>query len=239
MSETQTLDVQSTAQQLLLQAKTGKPTEGFVQQLAKISPEELAAALTADAEKLAFWINVYNAFTILLLEKDPDQITTWSGRKRYFGSPKIWIAGEHLSFNDIEHGILRRSMVWWSLGYLKKWGVGAFEAKMRVERLDPRLHFALNCGMVSCPPIRFYETENIDALLDLASAAYLETEVNYDQANNTLVVSKLMQGYMGDFGGTKGVLEFISKYKELPKAPFDVKYGTYDWTAAVGVFAEN
>ena len=44
---------------------------------------------------------------------------------------------------------------------------------MLAVELDPRIHFALNCGATSCPPIRVYSSANLDYQLDRAAASFL------------------------------------------------------------------
>ncbi len=64
------------SQQLLLQAKTHEPTDSLVAVLKQVSAEQLTAQLTTDDYKKAFWINLYNAFTQIILTKNPDNIKT-------------------------------------------------------------------------------------------------------------------------------------------------------------------
>ncbi|MFZ8458418.1 DUF547 domain-containing protein, partial [Staphylococcus aureus] len=88
------------------------------------------------------------------------------------------------SYDDIEHGILRKSSIKWSLGYAKKWFPSTKEKLLRVNKVDYRIHFALNCGAKSCPPIAFYDDAKLDAQLDIATKAYLIGSVTYDSNAN-------------------------------------------------------
>ena len=200
--------------------------------LASLTPGELRDGLLGDAEKLAFWINVYNAGIQYLLRRDPGAY----GRKwRFFASAGVTIAGRRLSFNAIEHGMLRRSRFGYSLGYLSNPLPNGFERQFRLERPDPRIHFALNCGAASCPPISTYFAESIDAQLDLAAGSYVESECRYDPGSNIVTVPRLFFWFHGDFGGRRGTVEFLRRYAQLPPAVQPrVKYGPYDWTLAMG-----
>ena len=80
-----------------------------------------------------------------------------------------------MSLDDIEHGILRRSKIKWSEGYFNKLFPSKFEKENRVNKVDYRIHFALNCGARSCPPIAFYDPEKLDKQLDVATMIYLKS----------------------------------------------------------------
>ena len=105
--------------------------------------------------------------------------------------------------DDIEHGILRRSKVKWSFGYFNKLFPSAFEKKHRVDTLDYRIHFSLNCGATSCPPIAFYKPEQLDKQLEVATKVYLSGEAAYNEADNTVALPALMGWFRGVFGGKK------------------------------------
>ena len=216
------------SQDFMYAAKTGDQTSGFVAQLRQMTMRELQSAIKTDEEKKAFWINLYNAFTQVALKKDPGQ---YKKRGRFFGNRQIEIAGHSFSLDDIEHGILRRSKIKWSLGYLSKLFPGKTEKTLRVNSLDYRIHFALNCGAKSCPPIAFYKPENISRQLDLATSAYLKGEASFNESANTLKLPALMSWFRHDFGGRKKMIELVKQLSILPvdKHPV-VKFNKYDWT---------
>ena len=132
--------------------------------------------------------------------------------------------------DDIEHGILRHSKIKWSLGHLNKLFPSKREKALRVDSLDYRLHFALNCGAKSCPPIAFYNAENLDAQLELATKAYLTSEAEYESAKNTVRLPKLMSWFRADFGGKKGIIKILQKYGLLAAGVKPaVEFKDYDW----------
>jgi hypothetical protein len=94
------------SKQILLAATTKEPTDLFAHMLESISEENIRNDLTSDNLKKAFWINLYNAWTQIILSKDPSK---YKSRSSFFGSRQILIAGMKLSLDDIEHGMLRRS----------------------------------------------------------------------------------------------------------------------------------
>ena len=66
---------------------------------------------------------------------------------------------------------------------------------------EPLIHFALNCGAESCPPIKNYSSENIKEQLNLATQAFFEDEKSLTIVSETeLKVSKILDWYKVDFG---------------------------------------
>lgn len=215
------------SQSLLLAAKTKEPVDSFINILRNTPETELKKQLITDAEKKAFWINIYNAFTQVMLSKNPDQ---YKKRSSFFGSRQVVIAGRQLSLDDIEHGILRHSKVKWSLGYFNKLFTPAFEKENRVDTLDYRIHFALNCGAKSCPPIAFYKPEQLDKQLDMATKVYLKGESEYKEPGNKVYVPALMGWFRRDFGGKRQMKLLLVKLDIIPAGKNPVlKFKSYDW----------
>ena len=226
------------SQELLLAVKTGEKTDSLENALCAMDEIFLIKELPTQNQKRAFWINLYNAFSQTLLEKDTNAIRTWKGRLKHYSSRKICVAGNMLSLNDIEHGMLRHSKVWWSMGYLNKWFPNRFEKKMRVP-LDNRIHFSLNCGAKSCPAIAFYNPENLDQQLNLATKVYLKQDVSFDQQGNTVNITELAKWYKNDFGGKKGIITFLKKYELIPAdAVPEIRYHDYDWSVLLKSFRQ-
>lgn len=221
------------SQQLLLQAKTHEPTDSLVKIVEGISAEQLTAALVDDNYKKAFWINLYNAFTQVILSKNPDK---YKNRGAFFGDKQIAIAGRTLSLDDIEHGILRHSKVKWSLGHLTKLFPSSFEKKQRVDTVDYRIHFSLNCGAKSCPPIAFYSPEQLDKQLNMATKVYLQGEAEYNEKENTVALPAIMGWFRGDFGGKKKMVDLLHQLEIVPKDKTPaVSFKKYNWN----LFLEN
>jgi Protein of unknown function, DUF547 len=216
------------SQDFLYAAKTGDSTAAYQLQLKKIALSELVQQVDTDDEKKAFWINLYNAYTQVILKNNPDQ---YQKRGQFFGSRQIEIAGHRFSLDDMEHGILRRSKIKWSLGHLNKLFPGKTEKLLRVNKLDYRLHFALNCGAKSCPPIAFYRPEDINLQLDLAAKAYLAGEAQYDAASNRVLLPAIMGWFRGDFGGKKKMTGILWRQGVVPAGKKTrIKFKKYDWT---------
>jgi hypothetical protein len=197
-------------------------------QLDDLSLDALPALLPDDASRKACWINLYNAWTLLLLRRHPEM---YSRRTAFFARKAIRLAGHVFSLNDIEHGILRRGAIWWALGYLRHPFPSRLHSTLAVESVDPRIHFALNCGAASCPPIRAYTSEAIDAQLDTAARHYLQQHCQYDPDRRRIALPRLLLWFRGDFGGRTGILHMLRQYgiigaSDTPR----FSYRPYDWT---------
>ena len=123
------------------------------------------------------------------------------------------------------------------MGFFNAWFVDDWEKKFRMNILDNRIHFALNCGAQGCPPVLFYEAKNIEKQLELATRSFLKKEVQFKPDENKVYVSKIFYWYKGDFGGKSGILKFLKKYNKVPeKAKPSIVFREYDWTLLVGHF---
>jgi thiol-disulfide isomerase/thioredoxin len=215
------------SQQFIYAVKTGDPAASIIQKLKDIPFDTLTDKLKTDNDKKAFWINLYNGYTQFILKEDPGK---YKNRNKFFKSRQIEVAGKQFSLDEIEHGILRHSKIKLSLGYLNKPFPGKTEKALRVKKLDYRIHFALNCGAKSCPPIAFYNPENLNQQLDLATKAYLTGESQYNSIKNIIYLPALMGWFRRDFGGKKGMKKLLKKIDLLPAGSNPkIKFKKYDW----------
>ena len=220
-------------------AGEGDPAD-YRRALADLDPQVLAAALDDDA-RLAFWLNVYNASVQDYLAQEP-RLFEERGlvpRRPIFRRELLTIAGESLSVDDVEDGILRRSQSGVGLGYVPRLRQSRFERRHRVGDVDPRIHFALNCGAASCPPVLAYTAADVDAQLDASTRSYLDTEVTYDASTRTATVPKLFSWYRGDFGGKAGIKRFLREHDAVPASGrLSLAWADYDWTLKLGHYAD-
>jgi hypothetical protein len=204
-------------------------------QLQQFNPD----ILTTPSEKLAFWINLYNALVIdavirLNISKSVTQGAL--GVVRFFRKAAYQIGGYRLSLEDIEHGILRGNQ---GHPYIPGKQFNSADPRLSwiIRPSDPRIHFALNCASNSCPPIGFYSAEKIETQLEIASQNFITQEVRFKPTSNILELSRIFQWYAIDFGGKQGVLAFVAKYlhdAELNQqietsAKIIFQYQPYDW----------
>ncbi len=203
----------------------------------QLDVQELESQLNNEAKKKAFWVNYYNIYVQYLLVQNPG---LFDNRDNFFKENQIRIAGHLCSFDMIEHGIIRRSKNKYSLGYFGKIFVEDFEERFRLENVDYRVHFALNCGAKSCPPVAFYDWQEIDNQLDQVSMEYLKTQVKLDKESNELYIPILAFWFKADFGGLDGIKTMLMRYDFdllLSQEP-DIKYLEYDWTLLTSNYIE-
>ena len=199
-----------------------------------------------DARK-AFWINLYNALIIhtviaYSIEKSMLELRGVFDRAAYV------VGGYRYSTNDIEHGILRANR---GPAYLpfKQFRSDDPRLGYALEAVDYRLHFTLNCGAQSCPPIGFYQENLLNQQLDLAARHFVNhggVEIKRDE--NEIAVSQLLRWYAVDFGGNPlyrinvnidRVLKTIAPYidDEADRTfiieyvdTANIRFVPYDWT---------
>lgn len=222
------------SQEAVYAAKTGENTAALQKQLANLDEVVLATTLTNDADKKAFWINLYNAYTQILLQQKKQR---YQNRSRFFGDRIITIAGRPYSLDDIEHAILRRGRTKWSWGYITNPFLPARFKRLRVNKVDYRIHFALNCGAKSCPPIAFYSAEKLDTQLNLATANYLTSSVQYNAATKEVWVPRILSWFRADFGGKKGIRKLLTTQGLTPAGTKPrLRFSPYDWTLSLNNF---
>jgi hypothetical protein len=137
-------------------------------------------------QRLAFWINAYNLFTLrAIVDHYPirSAVFTLQPRNSIRQIGGVWTqltwhaAGRTLTLDDIEHRILRP------------------------EFKEPRVHFAINCASVGCPPLAAepYRPASLDAQLDEAARRYLASDRGLTVDGNTLRVTEILDWYGEDF----------------------------------------
>ena len=138
------------------------------------------------AERMAFWINAYNAFTLKAIVDHYPIRSRWFTRHPRNSIRQIdgvwttrqWRAGGRtVSLDDIEHEILRPTFG------------------------DARIHFAVNCASIGCPPLAAepYRAPTLDAQLDAAARRYLSAPQGLRIDGGTLRVSSIFKWYGQDF----------------------------------------
>jgi len=177
-------------------------------------------ALEGRSERLAFWIDAYNILAIDLVVRHPGIESI-----RDIGSllRPVWdreagrVGGRARSLGEIEHEILR------PMG-------------------DPRIHGAIVCASVSCPPLRRepFEAARLDPLLDDQMRRWLaspEKGLRVERDSNTVHLSRVFDWFAGDFEAEGGALAFASRYAPEPERAWlaahaeglRIRYLPYDW----------
>lgn len=216
----------------LSQVKSGDSLNETLNQLRQYSTNNLIAGLNNDNARKTFWLNLYNGWFQILAQRG---LT----KPKIFTTKAIEFADRTFSLDEIEHGILRKYRWKLSLGYLPQVWHGKTIKKLAATQIDFRIHFALNCGAKSCPPIRSYEYSNIDQQLELATLSFLSTETEIDENQKSVRVTKLMQWFRADFGGKSGIKTIVGRYLKKDINDFTIRYQKYDWSARLAFYADE
>lgn len=154
-----------------------------------------------ECDRKALLINLYNAMTfhgIVAYGRRPG----WWYLYCFFITPIVSysLAGVAISLDDIENGMLRLLP-----GYFMAEDQ-EFQRRMRVGRLDERIHMALNCGAQGCPAVGVYSGPTLDAELDEAAATFVADNKNVkvqtsDDGGIHVALSELFKMYISDFAG--------------------------------------
>jgi len=214
---------QKLSQNLLFAVKTEAITQHFVDGLATLDVAKMKKSLSTDTDKKAFWINLYNAFFQILRKEHQLKAPA------IYREKQIVVAGQSFSLDDIEHGILRRYRWKFSLGYLPNTFTPKYIKQLAVDKIDGRIHFALNCGAKSCPPIAFYTPEELNDELDLAAGSFLEGETTINAAKKEVHTTRLLLWFRADFGGKKGIRQLLEKHLAIALKNFSIQYNDYSW----------
>ena len=155
-------------------------------------------------EQEAYWINLYNALTVaLILEHYPVpsirdiDISPGLFSDGPWDKELVSVEGERVSLNDIEHRILRP--IW----------------------RDPRIHYAVNCAAVGCPNLlaEAFTRDKLEALLDSAARAYVNSPRGARVEDGKLVVSSIYVWFGEDFGGDDAaIIAHLKRYAAPPLA---------------------
>lgn len=171
-----------------------------------------AEALGTVPQRRAFFLNLYNCLTVHgLLDAASTAGSLPSSVQKL---PDFWnrtsyrVGRRELNLNDIEHGILRGNALQ-PAARAPHWRADDERAALALP-LDPRIHFALNCGAKSCPPIRVFTADNLEYGLTAAAASFLEGETKVE--GRVVTLSRLLLWYGRDFGSTqREVLQTVAR----------------------------
>lgn len=169
--------------------------------------QNVPASTASKNERLAFWINAYNANTIkLIVDNYPvNSIMDLYGGKA-FDKKWIKIGGETLSLNDIENN------------------------KIRAKFNEPRIHFAVNCAAKSCPPIlnKAWTADNVQATLEARTKAFVNDASYNNISKGSVQISKIFEWYAKDF--PNDIVSYLNKYSSTSiSSGAKVGYIEYDW----------
>lgn len=211
-----------------------KDVETYVKKIAEVEEDVLLEQLNSDDAKKTFYINLYNSLVIYSLRKNEK---LYEDRGTFFSAKQFTLAGNKVSLDNIEHDYLRHSSVKWGLGIFHKIFPSKQERNFRVNDVDWRIHFALNCGAKSCPPVRAYHLKTIEDEMDDSARKYLKKNSKYDEKEDKLYVPALMNWFRNDFGNKRGVKRICREFGIIDKEVNPcIEYNDYDWTLDINNF---
>lgn len=203
-----------------------------------------------ESERMTFGLNLYNLFISYAFVKMGISTTTM-GRGAFFSRIRMNLGGHLLSFNDLEHGVLRANTKH-PYATKKNFSEDDPRRQLALSKLDPRVHFALNCGARSCPPVKFFHPESLEEELRIVAMSFCEKDeaVLIDESKGEITVSMLLKWYGKDFCASKdklpeALLPYLKGEKKEKLArlirdkehrPISIKFQKYDWSANASNF---
>jgi hypothetical protein len=208
--------------------------EAFIESVAALEPATYRR--WPESEKIAFWINVYNAITIQSIVDNYPIQSSFSKSLAYPKNsirqiPGVWdkkmhtVMGRQFTLNDIEHKILR-----------KKFN-------------EPRIHIALNCASMGCPPLLGEPYTGVKLNIQFAAQTrrFLEDPQNFriDSRKRKVYLSSIFKWFGRDFvrkygngsrDSKQAVFNFVSLHTNADNRAFlqegnlSVEYLKYDWS---------
>jgi hypothetical protein len=167
-------------------------------------------------EQLAYWINVYNAYTVkLIVDFYPTKSIRDLGPRIKIPLIKdVWhykffkIAGVEMSLDEVEHGILRK------------------------EFDEPRIHFAINCASISCPALlnEAFVAERLDAQLSKVAVSFINDPTRNKLSVQAVQLSPIFSWFKGDFTKKGTLIAFLNTYAKVKISPSArITFLDYNW----------
>jgi hypothetical protein len=194
--------------------------QAYLDYLTTAQPDKLVPI-----HQLAFWMNAYNALCISVIcshEKANSSVTLHSINNLSKPKSPVWdmvagrVGGQDISLNEIEHEKLR-----------KQWA-------------EPAVHACIVCASASCPNLRpeaFVPERLRDQMDDQMRDWLSNTDKGLKLTGNRLELSRIFLWFEKDFGGWKGMQEFIPQYisdeavaGKIRNGNVSLRYFDYDWS---------
>lgn len=197
--------------------------KGFVKEKAKLnqylkslSDNPPNKSTWSREEQLTYWINAYNGFTVkLIVDNYPTQSITDLGPVLKIPLVSdVWhykffkIGGVDFNLDEIEHGILRK------------------------EFDEPRIHFAVNCASISCPPLlnEAFVVSKLEDQLNKQAAAFINDGIRNKITKNSIQISSIFSWFKGDFTENGSLIDFLNQYSKVKiDKNSKISYLDYDW----------
>jgi len=231
----------------------------FLPIITKFAYADLSQLLTSQNELKAFFINIYNVLSIHAVishyRKEKRLNIFLVERPSFYASYKYNIGGHNYTLSDIEQGIFRKNsnmavdltstVLDFAFGTKSKgerFTLNDSRRKFVLQYLDPRVHFALSPGIISCPSYRYYTAVDIDTQLEIAAREYCEINsyLREEKGKKYFEVIEMFKFYKTDFAPSDNALiNYIVSYlkdetrekisQEVEKNEVQLKFISYNW----------
>lgn len=184
------------------------PLDRFVAQIAAVGPKSRPELFPTDADKLAYYINAYNALTMFnVINRYPEIKSVYDSAANFFVLTEFLVDGDPIDLRALENDVVRKQFS------------------------EPRIHFALNCASVGCPqlPTEPFLPATLEAQLARETQKFLHEPRNVSLKDGRVIISEIFKWYAEDF--TPSPLEWIranASDLNLP-AGAAVDHRPYDW----------
>lgn len=185
--------------------------DAFVAYVYTVSPESHPDRFPDRADRLAYYINAYNALAMynVLESGTPESLGGWT-KLDFFVLRRVQVGGQRISLYDFENDVIRPTG-------------------------EERVHFALNCMAVSCPrlPRAPFLADDLDDRLEHEALAFFAEPRNLtvDHAARTVTLSEILDFFEEDFlADAPNLVAYVNRYVDQPiPETYDVRFFDYDW----------
>ncbi|HEV8551825.1 MAG TPA: DUF547 domain-containing protein [Casimicrobiaceae bacterium] len=186
--------------------------DSAVAYIASTSPEANPSLFANREARLAYYINAYNALAMFnVVDSGIPRSLAGLQKFSFFWVKKFSIGGRSMSLYALENEVIRPLQ-------------------------EERVHFALNCMVVSCPrlPRAPFTTGNLDRELAAAAQLFFSEKRNLTIWSDAreIKVSEILKFYREDFLRTSpDLIAYINRHREtkIPQG-YKVDFIDYDWT---------
>jgi hypothetical protein len=182
--------------------------------LFRVDPTALTAA--SKEAQIAFWVNAYNFLTVFVIAEAGDRFSVRQDGQAIFSHQRVEVAGQRLTFDEIEHG------------------------KLRQLTDDPRIPLLLHCGTRDCAPLPTLPLTDTrqEAQIEAALTRFLSLPgtLSIDERAGVVVMSHLFHpewdghGIVARYGS---LVAFAARYRPelrgLAPGRLTLAFRPYDW----------
>ena len=182
--------------------------DSFVALLGAVGPTTKPGLFPTREDKLAYYINAYNALTMFnVINRLPKLKSVIDDKNSFFYFTEFLLDGQKISLYNLENKLIRPTFN------------------------EPRIHFALNCASVGCPqlPAVPFLPKTLEKQLAAETTKFLHEKRNVSVENGQIVISHIFKWYKVDFPPSAPAwIQSQAKDIKLP-AGAAVTYRPYDW----------